>query len=139
MKPKNQYRRKQPETLRIRSLTPSLTVADLEKSVAWYRDVVGFYVKEAHEREGKVMGYTLVAGEQVILINQDDGAKGKDRVKGTGVRLYMETIQDVDILAAAIKNRGGELASMPADMPWGSRAFDLMDPDGFAITIMSPM
>jgi len=27
----------------------------------------------------------------------------------------------------AIKGRGGQLASEPADMPWGVRAFDLVD------------
>ena len=33
--------RRQPETLRLRSLMPSLTVNDLAASVAWYRDVSG--------------------------------------------------------------------------------------------------
>ena len=40
-------------------------------------------------------------------------------------------------LAGAIRERGGTLASEPADMPWGARAFDLVDPDGFRLTITS--
>jgi predicted enzyme related to lactoylglutathione lyase len=39
----------------------------------------------------------------------------------------------------AIKGRGGQLASEPADMPGGVRAFDLVDSDGFLLTISSEM
>ena len=40
-------------------------------------------------------------------------------------------------MADFIKSRGGTLASEPAYMPWGARAFDLLDPDGFQLTITS--
>jgi hypothetical protein len=40
--------RRQPETLRLRSLMPALTVDDLAASVAWYRDVLGFIVAEEY-------------------------------------------------------------------------------------------
>lgn len=137
MSRQNQYRRHQPETLRLRGVVPSFTVSDLEASLAWYRDRVGFHLEETHEHDGKVMGYTLVAGAQRIFISQDDGKKGKDRVKGVGFRLFLETVQDVDITAAAIKKRGGKLASPPEDQPWGGRAFTLVDPDGFTFTVTS--
>lgn len=133
----NQYRRHQPETLRLRGVVPSLTASDLEASLKWYRDRVGFHVEEAHESDGAVVAYTLIAGAQRLFLSQDDGKKGRDRVKGQGFRLFLETVQDVDILAAAIKRRGGKLASEPADQPWGGRAFDLVDPDGFTFTITS--
>ena len=137
MNPPDKRDPNQPQTLRLRSLVPSVTVRDLEVSLAWYRDVVGFHVQEAHEHDGKVRGYTLVAGTEHLLIGQDDGAKGLDRVKGLGMRFYLESVRDVDQIAADIKARGGTLASEPADMPWGPRAFDLVDPDGFRFTIMS--
>ena len=34
------------KTLRLRSLSPALTVADVDASLVWYRDVVGFHVQE---------------------------------------------------------------------------------------------
>ena len=135
----DQDARSKPERLRMRGLVPSLTVRDIQASMVWYRDVVGFYVEKAHEHEGTVRGYTLVAGAQRILLGQDDGAKGHDRVKGLGMRFYLETAQDVDEIAAGIKARGGTLESEPEDTSWGPRAFSLVDPDGFAFTIMSEM
>jgi len=124
------------ETLRLRDVGPALTVSDLDASLAWYRDVVGFVVKETWEPEGEIVGYSLVAGVGNLMLMKDDGAKGWDRKKGQGLRLFLSTAQDVDRIAENIKARGGELATEPADMPWGGRAFNLVDPDGFNLTIV---
>ncbi len=127
--------RKQPETLRLRAVMPALTVDDIEKSLAWYRDVVGFTVADEMRREGKLAGAVLQAGEMRFLLGQDDFQKGRDRMKGVGFRLYCVTGQDVDTLAVEIQARGGELAQEPTDQPWGARDFAIVDPDGFKISI----
>lgn len=128
--------RAQPESFRGRELTASLTCNDLEKSLAWYRDVMGFHVQEEYPREdGSLGAVQLVAGGVRLLIGQDDGAKGWDRKKGEGFSLYVTTAQDVDEVAAGIKERGGLLEDEPADMPWGARIFRVRDPDGFLMTI----
>ena len=124
-----------PETLRLSSIAPAITANDLEASLAWYCDVVGFTLGEKFEHEGEVRGASLVAGAARLMLSKEDWAKGRDRVKGQGLRLYLSTTQAVDDVAAAIRSRGGELASEPADMPWGARSFDLVDPDGFLLTI----
>jgi uncharacterized glyoxalase superfamily protein PhnB len=120
-----------------RTLQASLTVKDLHKSLAWYQDVVGFVVDQKHEREGKLMAVSLKAGDVRLLINQDDGAKGWDRVKGDGFSLQLTTDQNVDEIANRIKKLGGALDSEPTDMPWGARVFRLRDPDGFKLVISS--
>ena len=130
-------RRAHPESFRGRALAASLTVNDLQKSLAWYRDVVGFTVDQQYEREGQVRAVSLKAGVVRILIGQDDGAKGWDRAKGEGFSLMITTAQDVDEVAERIKSRGGTLEAEPMDMPWGVRAFRVVDPDGFKIGISS--
>ena len=129
--------RKRPETLRLRSVEPGLTVNDLQTSLAWYRDVLGCTEGERWEHDGKLAGVSVVAGTVTINLTQDDWAKGRDRKKGEGFRLYLNTVQDVDEIAAAIKARGGTLLSEPKDMPWGARVFQLADPDGFKLTVSS--
>lgn len=130
-------KRDRPEMLRLKSISPGITVNDLGASLKWYCDVVGFHVAEKFEHEGVVRGAALIAGVGQLMLSQDDGAKGQDRVKGQAIRLYLTTSQEVDAVAEAIKARGGTLASEPDDMPWGARAFDLLDPDGFQLTITS--
>jgi uncharacterized glyoxalase superfamily protein PhnB len=115
----------------------SLTVKDIRKSLAWYRDVVGFIVDEEYEREGKLMAVSLKAGSVQILLSQDDGAKGADRVKGEGFSLQITTAQSIDELAKRVTDQGGKLESEPVDTPWGARVFRLKDPDGFKFVVSS--
>jgi uncharacterized glyoxalase superfamily protein PhnB len=129
-------KRAQPESFRGRALAASLTVKDLPKSMAWYRDVMGFTVDQQHEREGELMAVSLKAGDVRILLTQDDGAKGLDRVKGEGFSLQITTAQNVDDVAKRIKDAGGTLTTEPVDA-WGARVFRLQDLDGFKLVISS--
>ena len=127
-----------PKGLSLTAVSPSLTVDDVAKSLAWYRDVLGFSVGQRWEEKGKLMGIELKAGASTFMIGQDDWAKGRHRIKGAGFRLYCETDQDIDRMADGIKARGGSLLEGPSDEPeWNSRYITLQDPDGFKITISS--
>jgi predicted enzyme related to lactoylglutathione lyase len=134
--PQGSTPRTQPESFRGRSLAASLTVSDLQRSLTFYRDVVGFTVDRKFEREGRLAAVALKAGAVELLLGQDDGAKGEGRVKGEGFSLQITTSQDVDALAKRIKDRGGLLTTEPADV-WGARVFRMQDPDGFRLTISS--
>ena len=124
-------------TLKLSAVMPSITVSDLGASIAWYRDVMGFVVGNEIEHEGQRVGAMISAGSVGFLLGQDDFAKGKDRQKGIGFRLYCVSEQDIDELAAGIKARGGTLDQEPTDQPWGARDLAVSDPDGFKITISS--
>jgi uncharacterized glyoxalase superfamily protein PhnB len=113
-------------------------VKDIGTSLAWYHDVLGFTIDRKMEREGKLRSVALSAGNARISINQDDGAKGWDRIKGLGFSLNITTEQDIDKTANRIKELGGILDTEPADMPWGVRLFRLKDPDGYKLSISSP-
>lgn len=123
---------------RFGSCAIGVTVDDISASMAWYCDVLGFSVRQRWEQSGTLMGGELAAGDALLYLGQDDWKKGRDRVKGDGVRIYfyVNGRKAVDRLADEITRRGGSLASEPQDM-WGARSFDLVDPTGFRITISS--
>lgn len=132
-----QRRRTSPETLRLRRAWPTFTVGDIGTSLKFYRDTLGFVVDEIWEREGRRVGAALLAGSVQIMLSEDDGAKGAGRDKGLGFRLHLTTIQDIDALAESVVARGGALETPPEEMPWGVRAFTVVDPDGYRLTISS--
>jgi uncharacterized glyoxalase superfamily protein PhnB len=128
--------RQQPESLRLRSMAASFTVNDLDKSIAWYRDVLGFVVGERWQDGGKVRGMQMKAGSCDIMLAQDDFAKGRDRKKGDGFRLWVATVQDITAVAARITAKGWALDREPSETPWGDWVFAVADPDGFKITVV---
>jgi lactoylglutathione lyase len=132
--PRTRERRHLPETLRLRSVTPGFTVANLEKSIRFYTDVLGFIVSERWNDGDVLRGVMLKAGVCELGLSQDDWKRGRERRKGEGVRVWCETQQDIDGFAARIKDEGFTLTEEPKDQPWGGRALSLDDPDGFHLT-----
>jgi uncharacterized glyoxalase superfamily protein PhnB len=119
----------------------SLTCRDVKASIRWYHEVLGFAVSQTFEHEGKVAGAVMTAGQIRIILNQDDGKLGWDRIKGQGIYIQLNVAgaADVDAAAARIKAAGGALLNEPADRPWGARMFQVKDLDGFKLGVSTPL
>ena len=127
----------QTKTLLAKNVMPSLTVDNLQRSQNFFIGL-GFEVEDRWEHEGVLMGLMLKAGDVRLGLSQDDGKKGRDRVKGAGMRLYIEVGDNIDEVAARAKAAGVTLTSEPHDTEWGTRAFEVTEPSGFLLTIASP-
>jgi uncharacterized glyoxalase superfamily protein PhnB len=124
-------------TLNATSSFLSLTANDLAKSLNFYVDALGFEVVDRSEADGVLRFAMLKAGNVTLGIGQDDFAKGRDRAKGVGARLWIQTDEDLVALASRAKAAGVKLDADPAPLPWGPIAFGLVDPDGFLLTIVN--
>jgi uncharacterized glyoxalase superfamily protein PhnB len=125
------------EAVQISAIVPSLTVDDVQKSIAFY-EALGFAIEERWEEKGTLLGVMMRAGKTQIGLSQDDWKKGRDRKKGIGVRLSISTAPGtVDEIAKRAKHAGITLTSEPHDTEWKSRAFEVSDPSGFLLTIYS--
>jgi uncharacterized glyoxalase superfamily protein PhnB len=127
--------------LHATTLGCSLTCKDLEASVRWYSEVLGFTVGQKFEQNGKVAAVVITAGDIHIVLNQDDGKLGWDRIKGQGfyLQINVAALADVDAAAARIKAAGGKLIDEPSDRPWGVRMFQFKDRDGFKLGVSTPL
>lgn len=119
----------------------SITCKDVEASIRFYRDAIGFTVAQQFERDGKVAGAIITAGQIHIVLNQDDGKLGWERIKGQGIYLQINVASkaDVDLAADRIKAAGGHLLNTPEDRPWGARMFQFKDLDGFKLGVSTPL
>lgn len=54
------------------------------------------------------------------------------------MRLYIEADGDIGAVAARAKAAGDTLHRDPHDTEWGTRAFEVIEPSGFLLTIASP-
>jgi uncharacterized glyoxalase superfamily protein PhnB len=123
-------------TLNAKSILAGLTVDDLGKSITFY-EALGFSVSQRWEQDGTLMSVMLKAGDLELGLNQDDWKKGRNRQKGIGTRLNIETTQSIDEIAARVKAAGFLLDVEPFDTQWKTRQFELTDPSGFKLTVSS--
>ncbi len=128
-------------TINATTLGGSLTCKDLQASLRFYRDAIGFAVAQTYEHEGKVVAAVVAAGDCRLVLNQDDGKLGWDRKKGQGFYLQINVAApaDVDAAAARITAAGGTLIDEPADRAWGVRMFQFHDLDGFKLGVSTPL
>jgi uncharacterized glyoxalase superfamily protein PhnB len=119
----------------------SITCLDINKSIAFYRDAVGFSVVQSYEHEGTVVAAVVMSGTCAIVLNQDNGKLGWDRIKGQGIYLQLNVASaaEVDATAERIKAAGFTLLSEPADRSWGVRMFQFNDLDGFKLGVSTPL
>ena len=123
-------------TLIAKSILAGLTVDDLGKSITFY-EALGFSVVQRWEQDGALLGVMLQAGELQLGLNQDDWKKGRNRQKGIGTRLNIETAQGIDEIATRVKAAGFALETEPSDTQWKTRQFELTDPSGYKLTVSS--
>lgn len=125
------------------SLRVELFVANVARSVAFYRDVLGF-LGSAGDATGDEGRYRVVHRGAVILglcaaetLPADHpAARRPDRPPGSGVELVIE-VDDVEDELARVRASGVLVASELADQPWGLRDFRLVDPDGYYLRVTS--
>lgn len=104
----------------------SLDVRDLEASVGWYRDVLGFqviisFVQLAHVRWIRFADLLLRPGDEKYE-------------RGRGVTISFQTpLDQVDSLAARAAQAGARILAEPSDRPWNTRDFVVADPDGYRL------
>lgn len=108
-----------------------LGVVDKDRSLAFYRDVLGFEVRSADGDDGAV---EVARGPARIQLGSDDRAPDypmERRAPGSAI-LFIET-SDVDAMHAAIRARGGS-PTEPEKVNWiKMRMFEVRDPDGHAL------
>jgi catechol 2,3-dioxygenase-like lactoylglutathione lyase family enzyme len=108
-------------------------VADVERGLGFYRDLLGFKLIEEFRHENKPVYARLRApgGDGTIALHQaGPGAS----VASEGVRLYLE-VRGLDEFCRKLQQKGFYITQLPRMMPWGWRHAYLNDPDGHEISV----
>jgi predicted enzyme related to lactoylglutathione lyase len=104
-----------------------LEVNNLEESVAFYRDLLGFEITK-HSPESEPPLATVQAGNLKISLAQHLETMLK---RGRGVSFFVG-VSDVDDYYNQLRAKGVEVYP-PADEGWGGRFITLQDPDKYRL------
>jgi PhnB protein len=123
----------------MKSIMPSLAVADIEASVKFYVDVLGFDVAFTLPGEdGKLVHASVQRGDAMLMFGRLDPANAHDQGQlGKGVVLYSTVTDDEDIDAyfERARSAGATVMQEPVDQFWGHRDWGIADPDGYLIWV----
>ena len=119
-----------------------LLVNDMGRMIRFYRDVLGFEIKENEDTENV---YLVKDGTLFLLYGRKDFEKltshEYEYVKGLNghfeLALYVDTFDEVDEAYARIVEKGGTEVMKPTTEPWGQRTCYIRDPEGNLIEIGS--
>ena len=119
-----------------------LFVEDMGRMVRFYRDVLGFEIKEAEDASNV---YLVKDGTLFLLYGRSDFEKMTDRryeyIKGLNghseIALYVDTFDEVDEEYRKAVEKGAVSVMEPSTEPWGQRTCYIADPEGNLIEIGS--
>lgn len=119
-----------------------LLVNDMPKMTRFYRDVLGFEIKESEQTSNV---YLVKDGTLFLLYGRKDFEKmtGKkfEYVKGLNghfeIALYVDTFEEVDSEFKNAVSQGATPVLEPVTEPWGQRTCYIADPEGNLIEIGS--
>lgn len=119
-----------------------LFVDDMAKMIRFYKDVLGFEIKE-EENTSNV--YLVKDGTLFLLYGRNDFEKMTNRryeyIKGLNdhseIALYVDTFEEVDEAYKKAVENGATSVLEPELEPWGQRTCYIADPEGNLIEIGS--
>lgn len=121
----------------ISSLTPNLVVADVERSVAFYRDLLGFEVETMVPDEAPYVFAILRSGAVRLFLNAPEPAVAEyPRFKGQPIGGTLTLFMEVEGIQRSYDALRGQVAVvMPLETKWyGMTEFAFTDPDGYIVT-----
>ena len=119
-----------------------LLVNDMGKMIRFYRDVLGF---EIREKEDSSNVYLVKDGTLFLLYGRKDFEKMTSRkyeyTKGINghfeIALYVDTFEEVDAEYKTAVEKGATPILGPVTEPWGQRTCYIADPEGNLVEIGS--
>jgi uncharacterized glyoxalase superfamily protein PhnB len=128
--------------MKFSDVTPNLVVSDVERSLAFYRDVLGFSVTATVPDAGPLaFAWMQRDGVSVFLNSLESVRKDHDelaaRPLGGTATLFIvleaaTASEGVDALFSAIEDRARVVMPLK-DQFYGMREFGIEDPDGYVI------
>ena len=122
----------------------TLIVDDVERSVDFYQNVLGFkniFTMPGPDGKPSLVHLRWVKYADLLITTPRDG-RALVEPKGVGVSLNFNMLKhfngDMEAFANHVRDRGANVTG-PVDQPWNVREVTILDPDGYKLIFSMPI
>ncbi len=121
----------------LQSLTPNLMVEDVNASVDWYKDTLGFKLKMSVPESGK-LDWAMVQSGEAILMFQDRAGLAAELPQFQNMPVgasgtFFIRLDEVKALYKRISGKENVISDLKKTF-YGSEEFSITDPNGYILT-----
>lgn len=125
--------------MNIKSIVPMLATGDMDASIRFYEDALGFRVRDRFESGGKIWWCELSRDGQILMLTQHEVDVNKTGAREGFAQTSINFNLENGVEALHERLRGAGFA--PSDLRvtfYGMKEFDLRDPTGYTLLIGQP-
>jgi catechol 2,3-dioxygenase-like lactoylglutathione lyase family enzyme len=123
----------------IGAISPSFVVSDVDRTIAFYRDKLGFETTFQQPALGAFFAIIRRDGAQIFIKSEAGITPQPNSARHRHLRLdAFVYVEEPDVLAAEFAGSGTEFSAELKDTHDGLRGFEVTDPDGYVLFFGRP-
>jgi catechol 2,3-dioxygenase-like lactoylglutathione lyase family enzyme len=124
---------------KLDAISPSFIVSDVEQTIAFYRDKLGFETRFLQPEKDPFFAIIGRDGAQIFIKAERDISPVPNHTRHRHLRLdAFVYVADPDTLAADFAAQGAIFSEPLKDTSDGLRGFEITDPDGYVLFFGRP-
>jgi len=121
------------------AISPFFIVSDVDRTIAFYRDTLGFETTFQQPEQDPFFAVLLRDGAQLFIKSDENVAPLPNAKRHPSMRWdAFVYAPDADALAADFGDHGATFSAPLADTHDGLRGFEITDPDGYVLFFGRP-
>jgi lactoylglutathione lyase len=129
--------------MKFKKLTPNLFVKDVEASMKFYQDVLGFQKTMTVPDAAPYVFGAVTSGAVEIFFNdvkavaKENPSLASENIGGT-MTMYIE-VEGIEDVLKAVEKAGAKVTMPLTTQFYGMREFGFVDPEGWMVTVAEPV
>jgi len=124
---------------KIGAISPSFIVSDVDQTIAFYRDKLGFETRLREPEQDPFFAIIGRDGAQIFIKSDKDVSPLPNHMRHHYMRWdAFVYVPDPDALAADFAEHGADFSKPLEDTHDGLRGFEICDPDGYVLFFGRP-
>ena len=123
-------------SLQVHSTVPVISTDDIQKSLAYYQDVLGFVFDFQYGDPPVYAGVNAGNAEIYFTYNPEHARLVREQALGPDIFIW---VTDAEDLFRMHERNGAEIIEPITDRPWGARQYVVREPNGYNLKFAQPL